>query len=83
MEYTKRFAADFIRLETLLQRRTEQKITLLSNNPRHPSLQVKKMVNQKNIYEARIDIHNRLTFEIHEGYILMRRVGTHEIYRNP
>jgi hypothetical protein len=41
------------------------------------------MVDHCEIFEARVDIHNRLTFEIRGDTIHIRRVGTHEIYRQP
>jgi mRNA-degrading endonuclease RelE of RelBE toxin-antitoxin system len=83
VEYIQSFVTDYSKLEASLQKRIDQKIKLLSTNPRHPGLRVRKMVNQKRIYEARVDIHNRMTFEIQGELILMRRVGTHEIYRKP
>lgn len=83
VKFSTRFFDEYAKLERPLQKRVDQKLQLLSQNIRHPGLGVKKMVNQISIYEARVDIHNRLTFEVHGDTIYMRRVGTHEIYRKP
>ncbi len=58
-------------------------LELMEKNFNHPSLKVHKMVNSRAIYEGRVDIHHRVTFEIENKIIIMRKVGTHEIYRNP
>jgi mRNA-degrading endonuclease RelE of RelBE toxin-antitoxin system len=81
--FSKRFFVEYENLERSVQKRIDRKLQLLSQNIQYPGLGVKKMVNTGNIYEARVDIHNRMTFQIHGDIILMRRVGTHEIYRKP
>ncbi|MEO1256789.1 MAG: hypothetical protein AAFY41_18145 [Bacteroidota bacterium] len=41
------------------------------------------MTNQSGIWEIRVDYQYRMTFHIDDNYLFMRRIGTHEIYRNP
>lgn len=83
VKFSTRFFDEYAKLERPLQKRVDQKLQLLSQDIQHPGLGVKKMVNQTNIYEGRIDIHTRVSFEIQGDTIFMRRVGTHEIYRKP
>ena len=83
VKFSKRFVDEYAKLDRPMQKRVDRKILLLSQNIRHPGLGVKKMVNQTSIYEARVDIHNRVTFEVQDDTVFMRRVGTHEIYRKP
>lgn len=52
-------------------------------NPRHPSLRVKKIKGRKDIWEMSITINYRLTFEIHESSVLLRKIGTHNILETP
>jgi mRNA-degrading endonuclease YafQ of YafQ-DinJ toxin-antitoxin module len=37
----------------------------------------------RDIWEARIDYHYRMTFVVKGDVLQIRRVGTHEIYRKP
>ena len=61
-----------------------EKIKLLvSSKLTHPSLRVKKMQGTKSIWEASITMNYRFTFELIEGGILLRRIGTHDILNNP
>ncbi len=67
-----------------IQEKFEKQIRLLIQNFRHPSLQIKKMQGYKNIWEARVDIHYRFTFEIIDDTIFLRVVGNHEeVLKNP
>lgn len=34
-------------------------------------------------WEVRVDYHYRMTFKIIGNTLSLRRVGTHEVYRNP
>ena len=52
---------------------------LLANDPRHPSLQSKPIEGAPGVYEARVDLHYRMTYERLPGDILrMRVVGRHD-----
>jgi mRNA interferase RelE/StbE len=79
------FKVDFARLPRHLQRSTEKALRLLLQNPRHASLHTKRMQGKKGkeIWEARVSQGYRITFEIGEDAYLLRRVGSHDILRNP
>jgi len=78
------FKKDYRKLPANLQRLADSKIEMLSDNPRHPSLRVKKMEGHKNIWEASVTMKYRITFEIEEDAFLLRRIGEHDkVLRNP
>jgi mRNA-degrading endonuclease RelE of RelBE toxin-antitoxin system len=72
------FAHFYRNLPDALKRKCDQKILLLSQNIKHPSLHTKKIKGSKNIWELRVDIHYRMTFEIVNDTIFLRVVGKHE-----
>ena len=80
---TKPFLKEYKKLSPILQNKVHRQISHLATDMRHPALYAKKMVNQDDIWEARIDEHYRMTFQIYNDIIILRRVGTHEIYRKP
>ena len=47
-------------------------------NPRHPSLRVKKIQGQAAIFEASITMSIRLTWQYSEDGILLRNIGEHD-----
>ncbi|MCI0611949.1 hypothetical protein L0244_03070 [bacterium] len=78
------FKKDYRKLPATLQMLADSKIEMLSDNPRHPSLRVKKMEGHKNIWEASITMKYRITFEIEQDAFLLRRIGEHDkVLRNP
>jgi mRNA interferase RelE/StbE len=81
---TETFKRDFTELPEHAQRGFERKLQLLVQNPRHPSLRVKKMKGHENRWEGSIDLFYRFTFELHVDHILLRRIGPHDaVLRNP
>ena len=67
-----------------IQKKVDKQIVLLSDNFQHPSLHTKKIKGAPGIWEARIDISYRLTFEIIGDTIFLRVVGNHdEVLKNP
>jgi addiction module RelE/StbE family toxin len=81
--YTNSFKKDYNSLTLPVQRQADKKLGLLISNPRHPSLQTKKMKGTKDIWEARISRSYRMTFNVVEDFIILRRIGTHDILRAP
>jgi mRNA-degrading endonuclease RelE of RelBE toxin-antitoxin system len=81
LAFTKTFVRDYRSLRENLQRATDKQLKLLLSNPRHPSLNMKKMHDPRNIWEARVTREYRFTFQINEDTYLLRRVGTHDILR--
>ena len=80
---TERFKQDFGGLPTSVQRRAEKQLALFLENPRHPSLQIKKMEGFPALWEGRITQNYRFTFEIMKDTCTLRRIGTHNILRTP
>jgi len=83
IERTVRFKRDFKGLPESLKRRAEKQLTLLFQNPSHPSLRIKKMEGSKDIWEGRITKAHRFTFQIREDTCLLRRIESHDILKTP
>lgn len=78
---TKQFERDYILLPKTIQRKTDQKLILLSQDFRHPGIRAKKIKGTKDIWEGRVDRFYRFTFQIEKDKIILRRVGTHDILK--
>jgi mRNA interferase RelE/StbE len=85
IKYAKRFKKAYKNLPAEIQMKIKKAIRLLTENPRHPSLQTKPVQSFKGIYEARVDINYRLTYErLPNDWLLIRLVATHdEALKNP
>lgn len=77
------FKKDFRHLPAGVQELFEEKLKLFVQNIRHHSLRVKKMKGYKNRWEGSINMAYRFTFEIHDDHYLLRRIGPHDILKNP
>jgi len=78
---TRSFANAFAALPLNIQKRTLEKLTLYENNPRHPSLRVKKIQGTGDIWEMSVTKSHRITFQRKEEVVLLRNIGTHDILR--
>lgn len=58
-------------------------ITRLAENPRHPSLQTHPVQGVPGVFEAYVDMANRLTFEYGDGCIVLRNHCNHDILKRP
>ena len=67
----------------VLQKAVHKKLALLLSNPRHPSLNIKKMQDPRDIWEARISDSYRFTFQIKGDVYILRKVGAHDILKKP
>ena len=76
-----RFAADYNHLPEQLRQRVDKALGLLLENPRHPSLQIKKMKGYENRWEGRVTLHYRFIFTIEEDAYVLLRVGTHDLLK--
>ncbi len=81
--YTKAFKKDYKSLSPKIQEKTDKAISLLLSNLTHPSLRVKKMSGQENIWEGSITMQYRFTFHVEKDIFILRRVGTHNILKSP
>lgn len=80
---TDRFTKDYAVLPEELKRRTEKAVSALLNDPRSPSLRIKKMEGRHGVWELRVSEGHRLTFQISGDTYILRRVGTHDVLRKP
>ena len=81
--FTKTFVRDYRRLPGEIQEAVDKKLELLLSNSRHPSLNIKKMNDPRNIWEGRITHSYRFTFNMEDDIYVMRKVGTHDTLKNP
>ena len=76
---TERFRRSALELGPEAREKLKKQIGLLSSDPRHPSLRVKKIQGTGSIFEARVDRDIRFTFEFGGGHeIILRVVGPHD-----
>lgn len=75
---TKAAEEGYKKLPISIQKKADKQFALLLSNYRHPSLRARKMGDGK-IFEARIDIHYRFTFQVEEGNIYILIVGPHDV----
>ncbi|MBI4531885.1 MAG: hypothetical protein HY709_10260 [Candidatus Latescibacteria bacterium] len=80
---TKPFDKDFEELPTRIKTLALKKFNILLQNPRHPSLRIKKMEDPRDIWEGSITKSYRFTFQIEGDTYRLRRIGTHEILKTP
>ena len=80
---TERFKKDFKRLPTEIQERVGKTLERFVSDSRHPSLHVKKMEGAPDIWELRVSDNYRVTFQFVQEGVLLRRVGTHNMLRQP
>jgi len=84
LEFSIRFVRAYRALAPALRAAVDKALGLLCADPRHPSLRLKRMRGQREVWEVRVGRRHRMTFEIREGYYLMRAVGKHdETLENP
>jgi len=82
--FTEQFEQAYEKLTSAKKRSVRKALTLLGDNPKHPSLSVKKMEGRKNIWEARPSKRLRMTFEMAREIIVMHNVGEHDkVLRRP
>lgn len=62
----------------------KNKLALMIDNQKHPSLRAKKIKGYNNIFEASIVMHIRMTWEYYKDGILLRNMGEHDkTLKNP
>jgi mRNA interferase RelE/StbE len=81
--WSMRFKREFAALLQPIKERAKKQLALFSQNPRHPSLQTKKMEGWGNIREGRVTHDYRFTFFQEGDTYTLRRIGPHDILRNP
>ena len=77
---TESFKQDYKRLPSKIQRRAEKQFRLFAQNPRHPSLQTRKLRSDPTgkTWYGRITHSYRFTFETQGETYLLKSIGSHE-----
>ena len=81
--FTRTFIKHYRKLPKRIQGATDQQLEHLLSNPEHPSLNIKKMNDPREIWEGRVTESYRFTFQIQEDIFILRKVGAHDILKNP
>jgi mRNA-degrading endonuclease RelE of RelBE toxin-antitoxin system len=72
------FDRSFKRLPERIRSEVMEKLERFIADPTHPSLRVKRVKGTDRIWEMSITMNYRLTFEVDEKRVLLRRIGTHD-----
>ena len=80
---TRSFERLFKRLPKRVRDETLQKLELYLKDPAHPSLRAKRIRGTAAIWEMSVTMNYRLTFEVDDERVVLRRIGTHDILRSP
>ena len=83
VQTTRPFDRDYARLPQQIKDQSYKQLALLLENPRHPSLQLKKMRGTADIWEARITRGYSLTLLMVGDTLILRRIGPHDVLREP
>jgi len=83
VSFTKPFQRDYQGLPENIRKQIDKQIMQLIENPKHPSLHIRKMEGRLSVWEARITKGYRMTFQVDGDIFLLRRVGTHSILKRP
>ncbi|MBN2185984.1 MAG: hypothetical protein JW732_00820 [Dehalococcoidia bacterium] len=82
--FTEQFEQVYEKLTKAEKQSVRKALTLLDDDPKYPSLRVKKMEGRKSIWEASPSKRLRMTFKMVGETIFMRNVGEHDkVLRRP
>lgn len=83
--YSDYFIENVSKLSYEVRKILKEKLSLMYRNPRHPSLRVKKIQGQEDIFEASITMDIRMTWQyIKKDVILLRKIGRNDkTLKNP
>jgi mRNA interferase RelE/StbE len=75
---TEHFTKCYENLSPAIRAQVDKQLSLLLENPKHPSLRIKKIQGtREEIFEGRISKKYRFTFQIEKDIYLLRIVGPH------
>ena len=77
------FKKDYQKLPQGIKDKIDKQLEFLISNPDHPSLNLHPIRGTKGIWEGYVDYQYRFTFEIEDAFYVLRKVGTHNIIKNP
>ena len=75
---TERFKRAYKSLTKGLKQQAKEALKRMASDLRHPSLQVKKIKGTRDIWEARVSLDCRLTFNMVKDKVVLRNVGRHD-----
>ncbi|MBP2651412.1 MAG: hypothetical protein H6Q74_2237 [Firmicutes bacterium] len=71
---------ELIRKGALKVEQVEKFLRLIAENPRHPSLRVKKIQGTLDIFEASVNMSVRITFQfVKPDTVYLRNIGEHDM----
>ena len=73
----------FKRLPKQVRDETLEKLGLYRENPSRPSLRVKRIRGTDRIWEMSVTMSYRVTFELEDERVTLRRIGTHDVLKRP
>jgi len=76
---TERFKKAAAKLPPEIQEKVAKAFRLFKENPRHPSLGVKRIQGMPDVWEGRIDRNYRFTFHYEGDVCVFRNIGPHSI----
>jgi mRNA-degrading endonuclease RelE of RelBE toxin-antitoxin system len=80
---TEKFKKQYQNLSPPIQALAKKQLAFLMSNPQHPSLNIKKMNDPRNIWEGRVTYNYRFTFQIEGEHYILRTIGTHDTLKKP
>lgn len=84
IHYTEYFIEKVGELSPEIKKVLKNKLSLMIENPRYPSLRAKKIKGLEGIFEVSITMGIRMTWEYTEDGILLRNIDKHDkALRNP
>jgi mRNA-degrading endonuclease RelE of RelBE toxin-antitoxin system len=81
--FTESFIRDYRSLPSHIQKTADKQLEFFLAKAQHPSLHIKKMQDPRSIWEGRITKGYRFTFQIEGEVYILRRIGTHDMLRQP
>lgn len=77
------FDRSFGRLPKAVQEQTLAKLALFRRDTAHPSMRVKRIQGTDDLWEMSITMNYRIILAFDAEVVMLRRIGTHDILRNP
>ena len=75
---TEHFTKRYKNLPPAIRAQVDKQLSLLLENPKHPSLRIKKIQGtREEIFEGRVSKNYRFTFQIERDTYVLRKVGPH------
>ena len=80
---TNKFDKDYKGLSGEHKRHVKKALYKFEKNQKYPSLRIKAVKGTRDVWEMTAADNLRITFQKTERTVILRRVGTHSIFRKP